>query len=225
VVLEKSMPPPGSPQAASISDKDRALVAAWVRSGGPLRSSHPAEPQPARSGDEESVQLCLQCHGREGPSSMAPGKIPRIAGQNQDYLKMQLTRYRWRQRVDPSGTMNAIALDLSEAQAEAAARYFAHFDSLAPDVSSVAVLDRELIPAGKALAERACVSCHRNPAYALGSSNPLVPILTGQGKQYLMNCLIEFRNGERSNDLMHVMAKDLRNQDIEALAVYFASLR
>lgn len=90
---------------------------------------------------------------------------------------------------------------------------------LALSLSSACVLagDPE---AGKDKAA-SCAACH-GPAGI--SANPEWPNLAGQKEGYLAIQLIAFRDGTRENILMSPMAKSLKDEDIDDLAVYFSSL-
>ena len=81
--------------------------------------------------------------------------------------------------------------------------------------------------AGKALATRkgasgqACVDCH-----GADGNNPLddsYPKLGGQYYDYLEHALQQYRSGAREHALMSQQAKDLSDQQIADLAVYFGS--
>lgn len=76
-------------------------------------------------------------------------------------------------------------------------------------------------PPGKVRAQP-CAVCHG----ALGlSSVPDAPNLAGQPSLYLAAQLRAFRSGERRHEVMNVIAKPLTDDDIEALATWFASIR
>jgi cytochrome c553 len=67
-----------------------------------------------------------------------------------------------------------------------------------------------------------CVVCHG----ALGvSSAPDAPNLAGQPRQYLVAQMKQFRTGKRASEVMNVIAKPLSDEDIEALADWYASIR
>ena len=50
------------------------------------------------------------------------------------------------------------------------------------------------------------------------------PIIAGQHKSSLLIALQEFRNGERTDDLMGPIAKNFSDDDMKALAAYFSAL-
>ena len=74
---------------------------------------------------------------------------------------------------------------------------------------------------GKARAQP-CVVCHG----ALGLSTlPDAPNLAAQPAIYLSAQLRAFRSGERRHEVMNVIAKPLTDDDIDALAAWFSSIR
>lgn len=76
------------------------------------------------------------------------------------------------------------------------------------------------INAGKSKA-MICAGCHGSDGV---SKSPMFPSLAGQTSLYLDNQLRHFRDGSRDNPTMNGVAKDLKDNDIENLAAYFASL-
>jgi len=76
------------------------------------------------------------------------------------------------------------------------------------------------IEAGKQKAAEVCAACHGPDG---NSPNPAFPKLAGQYETYLEKTLIEYKNGERKDPVMSGMAAALSKEDIENLAVYFAS--
>lgn len=235
VVVQRNMPAVGSPQAASISDADRRMIGAWADAGGPRESvSASAVPLNAPGGgspaaDETSrplIQKCLQCHGIRGPGSDNQVRVPRIGGQNQQYLFEQLRRFAWRERVDPEGTMNDVASILTPEDMREAALFFSRWQGLVPDrPQHVPERDRQLAVQGEMIARRACNSCHRNGAAHFDPTDGWIPVLEGQSRIYLRNQLIEFRKSSERSATMHEIAKRLSNQDIEAVAIYFDLVR
>ena len=68
--------------------------------------------------------------------------------------------------------------------------------------------------------DEACVFCHGERGEA---SNPIYPRLAAQNREYLAKQLRLFRSGARKSSIMNEQAADLSDEDIEALATYFAS--
>lgn len=83
-----------------------------------------------------------------------------------------------------------------------------------------------LVAAGSVEAGRqkaaTCVVCHGPDG---NSNNPTWPNLAGQHAEYTRKQLEDYRAGHRKNDQMTPLALGLSDQDIEDLAVYYASLK
>ena len=65
-----------------------------------------------------------------------------------------------------------------------------------------------------------CASCHGANGLPVVEK---VPIIFGQQRFYLLKVLRDFRAGRRVSDIMTPVAKDLSNDQISALAKYFAA--
>lgn len=222
-VKERSMPPPGSAQAAAISDAERDLIGRWVEAGGPMQAEV-AKPTPEPASTQvanaipDAVQNCLDCHGAQ--ANQAESRIPLIAGQNVDYLLTQLERFKWRARIHPNAEAS---LDLSETQMRDVAKYFSTREAtLNEPKQPLSQNDQELFEFGKQLAEQRCVTCHMSPDNGNKPVSTSIPVLVGQSRSYLMNQLIFFRADDRLNPTMHEMARELSNHDIEGLSLYFS---
>lgn len=68
----------------------------------------------------QGVAACQSCHGPRGDGQ---GAVPRLAGQKQEYLKMQLWAFNLVARVH--GTMNSGAMKFSSDQIDALSAYLA----------------------------------------------------------------------------------------------------
>jgi cytochrome c553 len=66
-----------------------------------------------------------------------------------------------------------------------------------------------------------CAPCHGAEGVAPDSE---VPHLAGQNERYLYNQLIAFRTGRRPHREMRLMARELSEADMAALAAYYAAL-
>lgn len=87
----------------------------------------PAIPAQA-SGDAEAGQVkaytCSGCHGIPGYSNIYPTyKVPKVGGQNYEYLVAALKAYRNGERMHP--TMQLQAQSMTDADIEDVAAYFA----------------------------------------------------------------------------------------------------
>lgn len=76
--------------------------------------------------------------------------------------------------------------------------------------------------AGRQKAQQVCAVCH-GPAGV--SSAPDAPHLAGQPEIYLAAQLRAYRSGARRHEVMGVIAKPLSDDDIAALARWYASIK
>ncbi|MCW5695582.1 MAG: c-type cytochrome [Bauldia sp.] len=171
---------------------------------------------------------CAQCHGIDGTGDDS-GAFPRLAGQGAFYLYEALNDFATGAR--PNEVMSPIAAQLSDTDRRDVAAYFAAIEDAAYPAPRDANAD--LLQRGGALAAiggiggdvPACDSCHG----AQGAGVPPVyPTLGGQHEAYLVQQLELFRSGERGSDALGVMraiAALLSDDDIAAVAAYYASVR
>lgn len=68
-----------------------------------------------------------------------------------------------------------------------------------------------------------CRGCHGIEGYKNVYPTYKVPMLAGQNKDYLVIALKAYKSGERSHPTMQSQAKTLSEQDMEAIAAYFAA--
>ena len=76
--------------------------------------------------------------------------------------------------------------------------------------------------AGQLKAQQVCAVCHGPQGV---SSAPDAPNLAGQPAMYLNSQRRHYRSGERRHEVMNVIAKTLSDQDIEAVAAWYAAFR
>jgi cytochrome c553 len=67
-----------------------------------------------------------------------------------------------------------------------------------------------------------CQACHGLDGL---SKNPESPNLAGQLESYLVRSLTAYKTGERRNESMNIVAKDLSDEDIADVAAYYASIQ
>ncbi len=65
-----------------------------------------------------------------------------------------------------------------------------------------------------------CVSCHGETGISVSTQ---YPNLAGQYEDYLVQALVDYRDGGRDNAIMKGFAAGLSDDDIEDLAAFFAS--
>ncbi|MEQ1620923.1 MAG: c-type cytochrome [Methylococcales bacterium] len=167
---------------------------------------------------KELAQTCAACHGEEGVSAMP--ETPSLAGQLATYTYKELRDYASDQRSHP--VMTSIAKGLSDQDAADLAVWFA---SLKPAVGEAG---KQLAKAEKMVEEGdgkrilpPCFVCHG----ANGQGEKLdIPALSGQRADYLAKTLLEYKTGQRHNDIysrMRLIAQQLSETEIKDLAQYY----
>ena len=76
--------------------------------------------------------------------------------------------------------------------------------------------------AGRQKVAGVCQACHGMDGL---SKNPESPNLAGQIENYLAKALLEYRTGERKNDMMNIVARDLTDEDIANTSAFYAGIQ
>lgn len=174
------------------------------------------------------VAACLSCHGANGEGNAAGG-FPRLAGLPAYYFAKQLHAFADGSR--DNAVMGPIAKALNAEQVDALAAYYSGLQPKAVKAKGAAP-GRQATTRASTLATRgdeskmiqACANCHGAGG---GGEPPVYPYLAGQHASYIENALREWKSGQRKTDpsgQMPAIAQKLNDDDIKALAVYFASL-
>jgi cytochrome c553 len=177
---------------------------------------------------QAKLDYCKTCHGLLGQGFRGAVPMPRLAGQQPQYLENQLKAFTEHRR--DSKLMFNVAHVLSPAMIDALA---AHFKALNPKPLGGA--PRELAASGKTIYEEGvpsanippCASCH-GPT-ALGTE--VFPRLAGQLHDYIFRKLVSWSK-ERGQDpknpdvsaIMEPIAHSLTEPQIKAVAAYVSSL-
>ena len=172
-----------------------------------------AAPPDAVAG-KTKAQMCFACHGENGISISA--EIPNLAAQPPLSITYQLIQYRGQQRK--GGGMEGISMALSDQDMRDIAAYYA---ALPPPPAKPG--DAEKIAKGAQISgAQYCNSCH-GPQL---QGQKHIARLAGQSRKYLVTQLKNIRSGSRvdMDGTMGSAARGLSDEDIEALAVYAASL-
>jgi cytochrome c553 len=112
-----------SPMAANLSNADMNDLAAYFSAVPRAAPAHRARPENAAAGAELTKKFfCTQCHG---PKLLGQQHIPRLAGQQFDYLRTQLSLFKASKRADMDGNMTSAAQALSDKDIEALVDYLA----------------------------------------------------------------------------------------------------
>lgn len=174
----------------------------------------------SNKGDVENgkrlTATCAGCHGIPGYRNVYPSfHVPKLGGQNEDYLEIALQGYRRGSRSHD--TMHAQAAEFSDQDIADIAAYIASIER-APETGISGASD-EMIRAGQEKAA-VCASCHGQNGIAPAGQ---WPNLAGQHASYIERALTQYKNGERNDVVMAPMAAPLDEQSIREIAAYFAS--
>ena len=179
----------------------------------PAAQAAPAQAAPAKGDARHGKAIsysCLGCHGIDGYKNAYPMySVPKLEGQNPDYLAVALHGYRDGDRSHL--TMHSQASTLSDQDIADIAAYFA---------------GKPLTATGKApgavpQAAQLCTSCHGQDGVAI---TPMYPSLAGQHEDYLARALDEYRKGGRKNPVMKGLVANLKDEDVAVIAHYFSGL-
>src|SRR5262245_9200543 len=209
---------PGSPARQQIPDRTPPTpVSKVVWTPGLLQIL--AEARPER-GAAKAQEVCVACHGEQGVSRSP--EYPNLAGQSGAAIYKQLNDYRTGSRTKPQMTEIAKALD--EATLADVAAYYAAQPKRNPNPATLADAPESIVRLVE-LGDPSrnippCASCHRP-----GSGGPIeTPILSEQGKEYIVLQLEMYAAGDRGNDVygrMRTIAAKLTDAEINGLAVYY----
>ena len=112
-----------SPFAANLTNTDLNNLAAYFTAQKLVLPAPAADASTAEAGARLARQLnCVQCHGA---TLMGQQHIPRLAGQQREYLRAQLRGFKAQTRFDMDGQMTSAAQPLSEADIDTLASYLA----------------------------------------------------------------------------------------------------
>jgi cytochrome c553 len=176
------------------------------------------------------TDYCKTCHGLDGQGFRGSFPMPRLAGQQPEYLANQLQAFIERRRTNPVMFNVAHVLDPSMVNALAA-----YFQNLNPKPLGGGGEAKNLVPDGKKIYEEGvpganvppCASCHGPDAKGADA----FPRLAGQLPDYIYRKLTNWEK-ERGQDkdrpdnsaIMQPIAHDLTEAQIKAVAAYVSRL-
>lgn len=174
---------------------------------------------------EKKNAMCIGCHGIEGYQASFPEihKVPKIAGQSEQYIAAALNAYKKGERKQAS--MRGIAESLSDQDIADLAAYYAQLGVVAG--AAPAAPAAATGKAAELLAKGNCASCHG--ANYSAPIDPSYPKIAGQFADYLFVALKSYKvEGSqhigRSNAVMGAIAKQYSNAELKVLAAYLAAL-
>jgi cytochrome c553 len=177
---------------------------------------------------QAKIDYCKTCHGFSGQGYRGFYPMPRLAGQQTEYIENQLHAFIERRRQNP--VMFNVAHVLNPAMLKGLAAYFKDLDP-----KPLGGAPREDVAAGKKIYEEGlpnsdvppCASCHGPQAKGDG----VFPRLAGQLHDYILKKLVNW-DKERGQDpknpdasaIMEPIAHNLTEKQIAAVAAYLSYL-
>jgi len=180
-----------------------------------------------RGGFEAKLEYCKTCHGLSAQGYRGWFPMPRLAGQQPQYLENQLHAFIERRRTNPVMANVAHALNPSMVSALAA-----HFRNLDP--RPIGGAPRQSVATGRRIYEEgipeanvpACSACHGTEGHGQNE----IPRLAGQLYEYTVGQLTGWAKvrGQGSavdtSAIMAPTAHNLTRSQVEAVAAYVSNL-
>jgi cytochrome c553 len=181
---------------------------------------------------KELAESCKSCHGDKGQGMKEETRddeilpaIPALAGQVATYTYKQLRDYFNDSRSHVQ--MTGVAKGLTEQDAADLAVWFS---SLPPQENKSG--SRNLARAEKMVEQGdgkrilpPCFVCHGSKGQGEKQD---IPALAGQQADYFARTLLDYKNGQRHNDIysrMRLIAQQLSEEEIKELAQYYQQLK
>lgn len=199
------------------------LIVACSLAPGAAATAGPAESL------SEKFAYCQDCHGPNGQGYRGFYPIPRLAGQQTQYIENQLRAFLERRRK------NAIMLNVAHGlHGNMAAALAARFN--AAKVAPIGGAPQTLAAQGKDIFDHgipekdvaACAACHGPAAQGTGE----IPRLAGQLYEYVVFKLVNWskERGQIASQpdtslIMEPVAHSLSRSEAQAVAAYVSSLR
>jgi cytochrome c553 len=183
---------------------------------------------------------CAGCHGGKGNSVMP--LFPKLAQQHSSYLNKQLVAFKDGTRKGP--TMAPMTLALSEQDMADIAAYYAtqnisknslpepqvdedEHETEAVDINELMEVGNNLYRNGNLeTGVSACIACHGPDGE--GNKPAAYPALNSQHADYLIKTLNDFKTGTRTkntDNMMHMIAKNMTDDEIRAVAYHISMLK
>jgi len=157
-----------------------------------------------RAAGQRKANTCNACHAVGGFKEM-----PRLGGQSASYLSATLKAYETHARAHR--TMQDVARGLTARDIADLAAFYASLPRASGEPES-----------GEApLRAKDCAACHGDRGDRPAADD--VPVLAGQSAGYLALTLREYRSGQRVHPIMLEQARGLSDEDIAALAQWYAA--
>ncbi len=181
---------------------------------------------------KELAESCKSCHGDKGQGMKEETRddeilpaIPALAGQVANYTYKQLRDYFNGSRSHVQ--MTGVAKGLTEQEAADLAVWFSSLPAQENKSGS-----RNLARAEKMVEQGdgkrilpPCFVCHGSKGQGEKQD---IPALAGQQADYFARTLLDYKNGQRHNDIysrMRLIAQQLSDEEIKELALYYQQLK
>jgi len=161
---------------------------------------------------------CARCHGDAGVSD--EDDTPSLAGQTAAYTFKQLVDYKTQRRENRSMRKAVRKLSMRDL-ADLGAFYAAQ----TPEQRAGGEPPHLVNNGDRSRLLLSCNDCH-NDSKEYRSLMEIPATISGQKPEYFVQTMLEFKNGERANDLfgrMRFIASRLTDEEINALAAYYAT--
>ncbi len=181
---------------------------------------------------KELAESCKSCHGDKGQGMKEETRdgetlpsIPALAGQLATYTYKQLRDYANGSRSHAQ--MTGVAKGLSEQDAADLAVWFSSLPAQENKSSSQNLARAEKMVEqgdGKRILPP-CFVCHGGKGQGEKQD---IPALAGQHADYFARTLLEYKNGQRHNDVysrMRLIAQQLSEAEIKELAQYYQQVK
>jgi cytochrome c553 len=205
-----------------------ALVFALAAVSLPVHSQTGASPNVPAQALKAKTDYCKTCHGIEGQGFRGSFPMPRLAGQQPEYLANQLQAFIDRRRTNP--VMFNVAHVLDSEMVKALAAYFKNLDPkpLGGELKSSPPEGKKIYEEGVPSANvPPCASCHGADAKGADA----FPRLAGQLPDYIQRKLTNWdkERGQKKDEpdnssIMQPIAHDLTDAQIKAVAAYVSQL-
>lgn len=160
---------------------------------------------------------CAGCHGTNG-LSLSP--MPRIAGFNEKFLVTTMKNFQSGEQF--STIMGRLAKGYTDEELAGMAKFFAAQKWQSPEQT----VDAKLVEQGGKIHAEKCGACHQENGAAM---NDTMPRIAGQWLRYLEIVMAAYKDPNRKMPdnalvkMMKMQIKPLKDEDITALAHFYAS--
>lgn len=166
---------------------------------------------------------CTACHGEDAKTPLQEG-YPKLAGQNADYVFLQLKDMKAGTRANAlvPDTMKPIVDELTEAELRALADYLGSLDRFTPPTAHGPADS----PGKKLYLTKTCIACHGKEG-----TKPVLksyPYIAGQDKGYMLQQMADIKSGARANGgvaAMQPVMHLVNAEEIDAITEYLSNVK